>query len=118
MRRFSVTAMLSCLFLLLCFPVSRADKVLIHMDLGQSDHLKAYGVAYWVLEQGNNVEWLLNYRGGSFMADATEALVDICRLRGVSFSVIDLSQAGSIYREIEENNMEMVLLEKAPAIAI
>ena len=49
MRRLFMTAMLFCLFLLICFPVSRADKVLIYMDLGQSDHLKAYGVAYSVL---------------------------------------------------------------------
>ncbi len=105
-------------FLLLPFSLSHADKILIYMDLGQTDHLRAYGVAYWVLEQGQNVEWLLNYRGGSFLTDHSEAVADLCRLRGVSFSVIDLSQAGSIYRQIEENNMEMVLLEKAPAIAI
>jgi hypothetical protein len=88
------------------------------MDLAQTDHLKAYGVAYWVLEQGHNVEWLLNYRGGSFMIDFYEEMADVCRLRGVAFDQIDLSQAASIYKEIEENNMEVVLLEKAPAIAI
>ena len=118
MRRFVGRVAVFCLVLLLSFSVSRADKILIYMDLGQADHLKAYGVAYWVLEQGNNVEWLLNYRGGSFMADASEALVDVCRLRGVAFSLVDISQAATIYREIEQNNMEMVLLEKAPAIAI
>ncbi len=100
------------------FWVSRADKLLIPMDLAQTDHLKAYGVAYWSLEQGHNVEWLLNYRGGSFMTDFREEMADLCRLRGVSFNVIDFSQAASIYKEIEENNMEVVLLEKAPAIAI
>jgi hypothetical protein len=98
--------------------VSHADKILIPMDLSQTDHLKAYGVAYWSLQQGRNVEWLLNYRGGSFMADYQEELADICRLRGVSFDVIDFSQAASIYKQIEDNNMEVVLLEKAPAIAI
>jgi hypothetical protein len=98
--------------------VCYADKILIPMDLSQTDHLKAYGVAYWSLQQGRNVEWLLNYRGGSFMADYQEELADVCRLRGVSFDVIDFSQAASIYKEIEENNMEVVLLEKAPAIAI
>ena len=105
-------------FFLLPFSFSYADKILIYMDLGQTDHLKAYGVAYWTLEQGYNVEWLLNYRGGSFMTDFHEELADLCRLRGVVFSVIDLSSAASIYKEIEENNMEVVLLEKAPAIAI
>lgn len=107
----------SFLFLFL-FSLSYADKILIYMDLGQTDHLKAYGVAYWTLEQGYNVEWLLNYRGGSFMTDFYEELADLCRLRGVVFSVIDLSSAASIYKEVEENNMEVVLLEKAPAIAI
>ncbi len=98
--------------------VSNADKILIPMDLSQTDHLKAYGVAYWSLQQGRSVEWLLNYRGGSFMADYQEEMADVCRLRGVSFGVIDFSQAASIYKEIEDNNMEVVLLEKAPAIAI
>ena len=46
-----------------------AQKILIHMDLQQSDHLKAYGIAFWTLEKGINVEWLLNYRGGSFLID-------------------------------------------------
>lgn len=105
-------------FLLLPFSLSHADKILIYMDLGQTDHLKAYGVAYRTLEQGQNVEWLLNYRGGSFMTDFGEEVADDCRLSGVGFSVIDLSRAASIYREIEESNMEVVLLEKAPAIAI
>jgi hypothetical protein len=105
-------------FFLSLFLNSYADKLLIYMDLAQTDHLKAYGVAYWVLEQGHNVEWLLNYRGGSFMIDFYEEMADVCRLRGVAFDQIDLSQAASIYKEIEENNMEVVLLEKAPAIAI
>ena len=52
-----------------------AQMLLVPMDLKQSDHLKAYGVAYWILERGYNVEWLLNYRGGSFMTDATEEIV-------------------------------------------
>jgi hypothetical protein len=107
------------LLLFLCLSSnSYADKILIYMDLSQTDHLKAYGVAYWALEHGHNVEWLLNYRGGSFMMDNYEEIADICRLRGVAFDQIDLTQAASIYKEIEENNMDVVLLEKAPAIAI
>jgi hypothetical protein len=113
-----VKIILFLIFSLYLLPNSYADKILIYMDLSQTDHLKAYGVAYWALEQGHNVEWLLNYRGGSFMIDSYEEIADICRLRGVAFEVIDLSQAASIYKEIEENNMEVVLLEKAPAIAI
>jgi hypothetical protein len=110
--------MLFLLVFLYLSPHSYANKILIHMELSQTDHLKAYGVAYWVLEQGHNVEWLLNYRGGSFMTDFYEEIADECRLRGVAFEEIDLSRAASVYKEIEENNMEVVLLEKAPAIAI
>lgn len=113
-----VKIILFLIFSLYLLPNSYADKILIYMDLSQTDHLKAYGVAYWALEQGHNVEWLLNYRGGSFMIDSYEEIADICRLRGVAFEVIDLSQAAFVYKEIEENNMEVVLLEKAPAIAI
>ncbi|MCJ7497429.1 MAG: asparagine synthetase B, partial [candidate division Zixibacteria bacterium] len=106
-------------FVIILLPApSQAQKLLILMDLSQTDHLKAYGVAYWCLKQGYNVEWLLNYRAGSFMADYREDIADRCRLQEVSFKKIDLSQAGAIYKEIEENNMDVVLLEKAPAIAV
>ncbi|HEX9912553.1 MAG TPA: asparagine synthetase B, partial [candidate division Zixibacteria bacterium] len=65
-------------FILILLPKNiEAQKLLIPMDLSQTDHLKAYGVAYWVLEQGLNVEWLLNYRGGSFLADFSEEAADI-----------------------------------------
>jgi hypothetical protein len=118
MFKHMIKIILFLIFSLYLLPNSYADKILIYMDLSQTDHLKAYGVAYWALEQGHNVEWLLNYRGGSFMIDSYEEIADICRLRGVAFEVIDLSQAAFVYKEIEENNMEVVLLEKAPAIAI
>ncbi|MBD3290012.1 asparagine synthetase B, partial [candidate division KSB1 bacterium] len=95
-----------------------AQKILIYMDLQQNEHLKAYGVAYWTLEKGTNVEWLLNYRGGSFMMDNRPSIERELRLRGVSFSVISNSEAAQIYATIEERNMEVVLLEKAPEIAI
>jgi len=88
------------------------------MDLKQTDHLKAYGVAYWTLEKGINVEWLLNYRGGSFMTDYHAAIERELRVRGVLYENISGAQAAQIYATIEENNMEVVLLEKAPAIAI
>jgi hypothetical protein len=95
-----------------------ADKVLIFMDLNQTDHLKAYGLAYWCLEQGFNVEWLLNYRGGSFMVDAADIIGRKATLMGVAFEVIGPGAAADIYRTIENENMEVVLLEKAPAIAV
>jgi hypothetical protein len=95
-----------------------ADKLLIHMDLKQTDHLKAYGVAYWCLEQGYNVEWLLNYRGGSFLTQSAEIIASRCRLQGVSFDIVSTVDVGTIYQEIEKANMEVVLLEKAPEIAV
>ena len=56
-----------------------ASKILIPMDRTQSDHLKAYGVVYWILKQGQNVEWLLNYRGGSFLTDSRSGIIDEMR---------------------------------------
>lgn len=88
------------------------------MDLKQTDHLKAYGVAYWTLQKGINVEWLLNYRGGSFLVDYNAAIERELKIRGVSFENISGADAAQIYAIIEENNMEVVLLEKAPEIAI
>ncbi|MDZ7333297.1 MAG: asparagine synthetase B [candidate division KSB1 bacterium] len=95
-----------------------SQKILIPMDLKQTDHLKAYGVAYWTLQKGINVEWLLNYRGGSFLTDYNAAIERELRIRGVSYENISGTQAAQIYATIEENNMEVVLLEKAPEIAI
>ncbi|RLA97941.1 MAG: asparagine synthetase B, partial [Deltaproteobacteria bacterium] len=94
------------------------QKLLIPMDLSQTDHLKAYGVTYSALSEGYNVEWLLNYRGGSFMMPAEDVLTTLCRIRGVAFEIIDGATIAGIYAEIEESNMEVVLLEKAPKIAI
>ena len=95
-----------------------AQYILIPMDLSQTDHLKAYGIAYWVLKQGINVEWLLNYRGGSFLFTDTKAFRDECTLRGVRFELKNGAQVNQIYAEIENHNMDRVLLEKAPKIAV
>jgi hypothetical protein len=103
--------------LILAMPVF-AQKLLIPMDLIQTDHLKAYGIAYYALEHGLNVEWLLNFRSGSFMMDYAPEVERECRLRGVLCQQIGTSDAGAIYAEIEEQNMEVVLLEKAPKVAI
>ncbi|MFQ5601800.1 MAG: asparagine synthetase B [bacterium] len=101
------------------FPsVSRAQKILVYMDLKQTDHLKAYGVAYWALERNINVEWLLNYRGGSFLLDYFPAVEQQLRLRGVAFSNVSGVEAAQIYADIEQNNMDVILLEKAPEIAV
>jgi hypothetical protein len=108
------------LVLVLCLApgAALADKVLVFMDLNQTDHLKAYGLAYWCLEQGFNVEWLLNYRGGSFLVDAAEIRGRKATIMGVAFEVVGPGATADIYRTIEDENMEVVLLEKAPAIAV
>uniref|UniRef100_A0A7V3RI69 Asparagine synthetase B n=1 Tax=candidate division WOR-3 bacterium TaxID=2052148 RepID=A0A7V3RI69_UNCW3 len=95
-----------------------ADKILIPMDLSQIDHLKAYGIAYHALQYGINVEWLLNYRGGSFLMDYSPRIEKECAFEGVKIELVDPSQILKIYKQIEENNMEAILLEKAPKIAV
>jgi len=96
----------------------KADFLLIPMDLSQTDHLKAYGIAYWILEKNTNVEWLLNYRGGSFLFPQNPLFADECRLRGVYFENVSAAQVNAIYATINDNNMDKVLLEKAPRIAV
>jgi hypothetical protein len=95
-----------------------AEKILVYMDLAQTDHLKAYGLAYWCLAQGANVQWLLNYRGGSFLLDATDLIARKATLLGVAFDVVADGSVAEIYATVERENMEVVLLEKAPAIAV
>ncbi len=95
-----------------------AARVLIPMDLSQTDHLKAYGVAYHALQHGMKVEWLLNYRGGSFMTEESEDVVQDCLIAGVAYTIVGGAEASAIYDEIENANMEVVLLEKAPKVAI
>lgn len=99
---------------------AQATKLLIPMDGSQRDHLKAYGIAYWVLQRDLPVEWLLNYRGGSFLIDHVRAVEQECTIRGVTYQVIADGQAAAILSEIAdpEVNMEVVRLEKAPRIAV
>jgi len=99
------------------FPQS---KLLINMDLNQTDHLKAYGITYRALTKGYKADWLLNYRGGSFLIDYSEELAAECRLNAVAFEPVSLSQTTEIYSFVqsEENNMDVVRLEKAPKIAV
>ena len=106
------------LLMFLCPAVVRGDKLLIYMDGKQTDHLKAYGVAFWILSHGKDVEWLLNYRGGSFMTDPASEVEKLCRLRGVAYIPISTAEANQIYQVIEDNNMEVILLEKSPKIAV
>lgn len=98
----------------------KAAYLLIPMDLTQKNHLKAYGVAYWILKQDVEVSWLLNYRGGSFMLKYNKWVEDECFIRGVSFEVIADVQSTAILTEISdpEVNMDEVKLNKAPRIAV
>ena len=109
------------LFLFLWSGLVWSSQILIPMDAeGQADHLKAYGITYYALENNLKVEWLLNYRGGSFLISDTEALRKELKIRGVSFEVLSDSKASSILEEIgsPSKNMEAVVLEKAPKIAV
>lgn len=95
--------------------------ILIPMDYEtQENHLKAYGISYWLLEKEQKVQWLLNYRGGSFLSPYSEELKRECTIRGVSFEVISDSKSEEILQMIKSpsQNMEAVLLEKAPKIAV
>lgn len=97
-----------------------AAYLLIPMDDTQKNHLKAYGIAYWVLGRDVEVSWLLNYRGGSFMSQYHDRIENECVIRGVSYEVIADVQAAGIIREIgnPEVNMDEIKLHKAPHIAV
>lgn len=99
---------------------AQASMLLIPMDKTQTNHLKAYGIAYYILEKDVTIEWLLNYRGGSFLAPHLSAIEDLLIVRGVSYEVIADGQSNAIKREIAspEANMEVVQLEVAPKIAV
>ena len=90
------------------------------MDETQTNHLKAYGITYAVLEKGGTAQWLLNYRGGSFLTDFSQDIANMCRIRNVKFEQIADAAANNILSEISRNdvNMEQIKLEKAPKIAV
>jgi len=97
---------------------ARANYMLIPMDLKQTNHIKAYGLAYYMLTQSIEVEWLLNYRGGSFVARQQREMELEARVRNVLFETIDAGALARIKGEIERENMEVVLLEKPPRLAV
>ena len=104
-----------------CCQLLWASKILIPMDEGeQNNHLKAYGIAFWVLQNDIEVEWLLNYRGGSFLMDNCSSIEEECIIRGVSYEVIADVQSNQIKAAISdpEINQEVVKLQKAPKIAV
>lgn len=109
------------LILISFFQPLRAAYVLVPMDAeSQTNHLKAYGIAYWVLENGVEAWWLLNYRGGSFAFLHNPAIEKECKTRGVSFEVIPTGAFNAIIEEIAdpEANMDAIKLEVAPKIAV
>ena len=98
-----------------------ASKILIPMDEeNQQNHLKAYGIAYWILQNEIEVEWLLNFRGGSFLVANYNSIQEECTIRGVTYELITDAKVNAIKTEISnpEVNMEVVKLEKAPKIAV
>ncbi|OYQ37668.1 asparagine synthetase B [Flavobacterium cyanobacteriorum] len=109
------------LFVLLVSAGAKASLILLPMDeTSQQNHLKAYGITYWALDRQYKVSWLLNYRGGSFLMPDSEDVRRECKIRGVSFEILSDGQASAILDEISSpsQNMENVVLEKAPKIAV
>jgi hypothetical protein len=98
-------------------PVAQA-RLLVPMDDRQTDHLKAYGLTYWALQQGQRAEWLLNYRGGSFLLEDGAQAEREANLRGVTIEPMSGAAEAAMRAEIADNNMEAVVLEKAPRIAV
>lgn len=108
------------LFIIIISLPIRAAWLLIPMDEAQKNHLKAYGVAYWILDKDVEIEWLLNYRGGSYLVKYHESFDNECTIRGVSAEVITDVQASSIKSQIlqPDINMDIIELQKAPKIAV
>jgi hypothetical protein len=106
--------------ILISFSV-KASFILLPMDeTTQQNHLKAYGITYWCVDKKYKASWLLNYRGGSFLlADAPEIRKE-CQIRGVSFEILSDAETNQILEEISSpsQNMEAVVLEKAPKVAV
>ncbi|MCP5461627.1 MAG: asparagine synthetase B [bacterium] len=115
---------LSSIFVLISAIVSSFSsgngEMLVPMDDEQTDHLKAYGLAYWAVkpEQGMTVKWLLNYRGGSFLFPDDPRVVSHANIMGVAYESVSAGKTAQIEDEIAHNNMDIVLLEKAPRIAV
>ena len=109
-----------CLLLVITID-AKASMILLPMDeTAQVNHLKAYGITYWALDKSYKASWLLNYRGGSFLLPDTEEIRRECQIRGVSFEILSDAEANGILDEISSpsQNMETVVLEKAPKIAV
>ena len=106
------------IIILILINLSFPQKILIPMDNTQNDHLKSYGLVYSILVKQNNIEWLLNYKGGSFLVDYKNEILQEAKLRGITTSQISAAELNNIYEKIENNNMDIILLEKSPKIAV
>ncbi|GAB3936117.1 asparagine synthetase B [Mucilaginibacter myungsuensis] len=108
------------LIIILTSAMAKATGILLPMDESQKDHLKAYGIAFWSLQRTEEVNWLLNYRGGSFLLKYSKAFEDECKIRGISYEVIADAQVNQIMTEVADPsvNMDVVKLEKAPKMAV
>jgi len=98
----------------------KANYIFVPMDDSQTNHLKAYGFVYWLLKQEVSTDWLLNYKGGSFMVKYADPIAKELKIRGVSFNVISDGQSTQILQEIAspESNMDAMRLDVAPKIAV
>ena len=109
------------IFIVLLSFQAKASFILLPMDeTTQQNHLKAYGITYWCLSRDYKASWLLNYRGGSFLLPDAEEIRKECKIRGVSFEILSDSEEASLLNDISSpsQNMESVILEKAPKIAV
>ena len=106
------------IILLFLITISAFAEILIPMDLTQINHLKAYGIAFVGLKKQIVVKWLLNYRGGSYLFPDSQEIEGLCNIRGVSYEIISAADVAVIVGEIDESNMDIVVLEKEPKIAI
>jgi hypothetical protein len=109
------------LLLLVCCQLTWANSILIPMDDSQRNHLKAYGIAFYILhERHMEMDWLLNYRGGSFLVQYSPEIENECTVRGVSFERVAEATANRIRKEIMSPavNMNIVRMEQAPRIAV
>jgi hypothetical protein len=109
---------ISVLLLTLSAGSALAGMILIPMDDTQTDHLKAYGVVFNCLTRQEQGEWLLNYRAGSFLIKDSDENRNLCLMRGVAYETVDNAAVADIYRTIDAENMERVMLEKPPHIAV
>ncbi len=117
--KFKKSTIITFLLIIWLAPI-QASYLLIPMDKVQTNHLKAYGIAFWILQQETELSWLLNYRGGSFMCEYHESFEKECAIRGVSYQIIADVQRNAILQEIAQAdvNMNEIKLHKAPRIAV